>query len=126
VATFADLSINKSGVGYTLVASSSGVDSATSGTFTIIGGPMSTVSVTTAIPGTVDAGVAFTLGITAYDALGNIATYTGTVTVAIHTNPASGTLSGTLSKSAVAGVVSFTDLAIDNAGTGYVLRATAV
>jgi len=51
--------------------------------------------------------------------------YAGFVTLAIGTNPAGGTLAGTVSVSAVAGVATFTDISIDNAGTGYTLVATS-
>lgn len=51
--------------------------------------------------------------------------FTGNVTVAIGTNPASGTLSGTLTQSAVAGVATFGDLSLNNAGVGYTLTASA-
>jgi hypothetical protein len=47
------------------------------------------------------------------------------VTIAIGTNPTSGsTLSGTLTKNAVAGVATFDDLAITLGGVGYTLSAT--
>jgi len=60
------------------------------------------------------------------DAVGNrITTATNVVTISIGTNPGSGTLSGTLSKAAVAGVATFNDLKINAAGTGYTLSATA-
>ncbi len=59
-------------------------------------------------------------------ALGNlVAGATDAVTVAIGTNPGSGTLSGTTTVNAVAGVASFTDLTIDQMGTGYTLVATS-
>jgi hypothetical protein len=45
--------------------------------------------------------------------------------MAIGTNPGGGTLSGTLTRSAVAGVATFTDLSINQSGTGYTLRATS-
>ncbi|HEY6808988.1 MAG TPA: hypothetical protein VI160_09400 [Gemmatimonadales bacterium] len=51
--------------------------------------------------------------------------YSGFVTLAIGTNPAGGTLSGTVSVSAIAGVATFTDISIDSAGTGYTLVATS-
>jgi uncharacterized protein YjdB len=64
--------------------------------------------------------------VTAKDAGGLIATsFTGTVTIAIGTNPGSGTLSGTLSVAAVGGVATFPNLSINNAGTGYTLTAAA-
>ncbi|GFE56990.1 S8 family serine peptidase [Geobacter sp. AOG1] len=60
------------------------------------------------------------------DQYGNIVTSnTDTVSLAIGTNPAGGTLSGTASKAAVSGIASFEDLSIDYAGTGYTLAATS-
>jgi trimeric autotransporter adhesin len=47
------------------------------------------------------------------------------VTVAIGTNPVGGTLSGTLTQSAVNGVATFSNLALNRAGTGYTLTATS-
>ncbi len=54
-----------------------------------------------------------------------VAGATDAVTVAIGTNPGGGTLSGTTTVNAVAGVASFTDLTIDQVGTGYTLVATS-
>lgn len=53
--------------------------------------------------------------------------YSGPVTIALKagTGTAGAVLSGTLTVNAVAGVATFTDLAIDVPGTGYVLTATA-
>ena len=64
--------------------------------------------------------------VTAYDSFGNIKTsFTGTVTISFAANPNSGTLSGTLSVAAVAGVATFSNLKIDKVGGGYKLQATA-
>ncbi len=64
--------------------------------------------------------------ITIQDASGNTVTSsTASVTLAIGTNPASGTLSGTKTVAAVGGVATFSTLNIDNAGTGYTLVASA-
>lgn len=61
------------------------------------------------------------------DALGNVVTtYNGAVDIAFATNPTGATLGGTLQRNAVAGVVTFNDLAITAAGAGYTLRATTV
>ena len=60
------------------------------------------------------------------DAFGNVVTTTtDAVTIAIGTNPAGGTLSGTATVNAVAGVASFSDLTIGKAGSGYTLAASA-
>ena len=55
-----------------------------------------------------------------------VTTDTSTVTVAIANNAGGGTLSGTLTKAAVAGVANFSGngLKIDKIGTGYTLTAT--
>lgn len=59
------------------------------------------------------------------DASGNVViNSTKAVTIAIGTNPAGGTLSGTATVSAVNGVANFPDLTIDKAGT-YTLEAFA-
>ena len=47
------------------------------------------------------------------------------MTIAIGTNPGSGTLSGTLTVSAVNGVATFSNLSINKAANGYVLSASA-
>jgi len=45
--------------------------------------------------------------------------------VALGTNPGGGTLGGTATVAAVAGVASFANLSIDKSGTGYTLTASA-
>ncbi|MEE8116543.1 MAG: hypothetical protein V3T28_05475, partial [Gemmatimonadales bacterium] len=50
---------------------------------------------------------------------------TTVVALAIGSNPANGTLSGTTTATAAQGMASFSDLSIDSAGTGYTLTASA-
>ena len=52
-------------------------------------------------------------------------TYTNSVTVAIGANPGGGTLSGTRTVTSSRGVATFSNLSINNAGTGYTLTAAA-
>ena len=60
------------------------------------------------------------------DGSGQLATgSTAAVTVAIGSNPGSGSLSGTLTVNASGGVASFSDLSIDRPGNGYTLTATS-
>jgi hypothetical protein len=60
------------------------------------------------------------------DGSGQLATgSTATVTVAIGSNPGSGSLSGTLTVNATGGVASFSNLSIDQPGDGYTLTATS-
>jgi alpha-tubulin suppressor-like RCC1 family protein len=127
VATFSDLSIDKSATAYTLVASAAGLSGATSVPFTITAGA-ATQLVFTVQPSNTTARAPITpaVQVTARDALGNPATsFTGDVTVAIGTNPGGGTLSGTTTVAAVAGVATFSDLSIDKSATGYTLVASA-
>ena len=66
------------------------------------------------------------LVIRAVDAFGNTATtFISSITIAIDTNPGSGTLSGTKTISATAGSASFAGLSIDKVGIGYKLVVTA-
>src|SRR5205814_1476629 len=59
------------------------------------------------------------------DTYSNVATTNSSnVTMAIGTNPSSGTLSGTATVAASSGVATFSGLAIDKVGTGYTLVAT--
>ena len=61
----------------------------------------------------------------AEDAFGNVnPTFTGSVTLALATNPNGATLGGTLAVNASAGVATFAGLTLDKAGAGTTLRAT--
>src|SRR5207302_1975381 len=123
-ATCAGLGIDEVGTGYTLTATGAGT--ATSAAFNITAGT-ATQLVFTVEPSTTVAGAVITpaVQVTAQDAQGNTATgFTGNVTVAIGTNPSTGTLAGTKIVAAVAGVATFAELSIDKAGTGYTLTAT--
>lgn len=60
------------------------------------------------------------------DAYGNPTGSSARVTIGITTNPAAGTLSGTTTVTASAGVATFAGLSIDKAGRIYILSANAV
>ncbi len=77
-----------------------------------------------ASPADMMAGDIFTVVVAARVAGGQTDTgFTDSVTLAIGTNPGGGTLSGTRTVSAVAGVATFSGLSIDRPGTGYTLSA---
>jgi len=64
--------------------------------------------------------------ITVQDTDGNtITSSSASITLSIGNNPGGGALSGTVTRSAVNGVVSFPGLSIDMAGEGYTLRAAS-
>ncbi len=124
-ATFTNLAITGTIGARTLSFSATGLAGATSGTITVSAGTASQLVFTTQ-PVNTAAGAAFGVAVTAQDAQGNTATsFTGTVGVAIQSNPGGGTLSGTTSQAATAGVATFTGLSINKSGTGYTLTASA-
>jgi hypothetical protein len=128
VATFTGCAITAAGAGYTLVATASPLTAATSGAFTVTGaasqlaftaGPLSEPNPTTAQ----------SIAVSVEDANGNvIGTDAGRgVTLAIATEPGTGTLSctSTLTVADVAGVATFTGCVLSAGGTGYTLTATS-
>jgi prepilin-type N-terminal cleavage/methylation domain-containing protein len=126
IATFTDLRINRLGIGYTLTAAATGLTAATSSPFNITGATKLVFS--TQPSGASSAGAVFPTQpvVTVQDASGNTVTASSVpITIAIGTNPASGTLSGTTTINALYGVAAFTDLSINNPGTGYTLTAAS-
>ena len=127
VATFSDLSLDRAISGYTLTATASGLPTATSDTFTVVPGPAAQLRFTAAPSDASQGGVVTPpVVVTAFDSLGNVATdYTGAVYVALllNGNAVTNALSGTTSTGAVAGVATFSDLQINNAGSGYTFTA---
>jgi len=127
VASFPGLSLNKTGTGYTLTANGGALTQATSSAFDITPGAAASVAFV-AQPTAVIAGASIAPAVTVEirDALGNrVTTSAASVTVAIGTNVGGGTLSGTLSQNAVAGLATFSNLSINRSGVGYTLAATS-
>src|SRR6059058_4064826 len=127
VATFFDLSLNKTGTGYTLTASASGFAPVTSAAFDITPGTATQLSFTVQPSNTVaGAAISPAVLVTALDPAGNpVPDYTGDVTVAFGNNPGGSTLGGTTTVGAVNGVARFWDLTANKTGTSYWLTATA-
>src|SRR5439155_16089058 len=125
--TFTTLSIDKVGTGYTLAASASGLTGATSTAFNVAAGTGAKL-VFTVQPTNTGAGVAIApaVKVTVQDASGNtITSATNSITLSIGINPSTGTLSGTTTAAAVSGVATFSNLSLDQRGTGYTLVAAA-
>lgn len=127
VAGFGDLSVDRSATGYTLVASADGLTSATSTAFDVDPGPAArlvfTVAPANGSPGSV---ITPSVEVAVQDALGNLASdSTVPVTVALGQNAGGGTLLGTATQPAPAGVARFSDLSIDQPGAGYTLTASS-
>jgi hypothetical protein len=126
VATFSGLNINLSGVGYTLTAAATGLSGTTSTTFNITAGTATKLVFTTQ-PSSVAANTSLgSVTVQVEDAAGNVVTTSSaSIVMSISTNPGSGTLSGTKTISATSGVAVFSDLTINNGGTGYKIKATS-
>jgi large repetitive protein len=130
VATFSAVQISTAANGYTVVASSAGLASATSGSIDIaaaaVGGATQLgFSVQPSEVGR-NAPITPAVQVEVRNASGaRVTTATTSVTIVIAVNPGSSTLSGTLTRAAVNGVATFGNLQLDRAGTGYTLRATA-
>ena len=102
------------------------LSSATTNAITVAAATATQLVVTTQPPASVTAGSGFGLVVTAEDAFGNVApSFTGSVTLALATNPGGATLGGTVTVTASAGVATFAGLTLNKAGTGYTLRAPA-
>jgi len=124
VATFTGLRIASPGVGYTLTATSGSLPPITTGGFSIVLPPTQiafriqpvTTYATRSIP---------TVQVELRDDLGTrVLAGNYSVTLAIGTNPAAGTLSGTTGQTSSQGVASFGGLSINNKGVGYTLTAS--
>ncbi len=125
VATFSGLMMNQAGV-YSLSVASNGMAGATTSFFNVNAAAATQLVATTEPPSTGTVGAGFEVDITAEDSFGNVdPTFNGSVTLALASNPAGGTLGGTLTATAVNGVATFSGLTINTTGSGYTLKATA-
>jgi hypothetical protein len=128
VATFANLSINRAAVGYTLTVAAVGLTSTTSAAFTVGVGPAVQLAFTVQPGGGTQGTVWATQPVVAVqDAGGNTvpgATDSITLNIATGTGGAVLTCAAT-TKTAVAGLATFAGCTINLAGSGYQLAASA-
>ena len=129
-ATFASCDIDVAGTGYRLLASASGATSGESNLFNVTAGAADKLFIfTQPTRGTPGGAFATQPLVEVQDSLGNRVTSDSTtdVTLAITTNPGSGTLtcSGGLTKEAVSGLATFSGCSINNVGVGYRVTATS-
>jgi streptogramin lyase len=125
VAAFPDLSLDKAGSGYTLVATSSGATAAASSGFAVTPAAADHLVF---LQQPTDTGAGQPIGsviVAIVDPFGNVVTgdNTDAVTITLGNNPGGGTLSGTLTLTVSNGRAEFDDLSIDLAGAGYTLHA---
>ena len=121
VATFAGLTLDQQGDGYTLLATSNGLPSSTSGAINVTPAAAKQLVVRTQPPSSIPAGDSFGLVVVA-DSGGVVDTsFNGTVIVQLNNNPGGAFLGGTASVTAVNGVATFAGLTLSQMGNGYTL-----
>ncbi len=126
VGTFSGLSLVNAGTDFTLQVSASGLTSLTTAPLTVTAGTVAKLVVTTPPPGDVTAGTGFGLVVAAEDPYGNVnASFPGTVTVALTTNPGRTALGGSATEPFNAGLATFTGLTMDIAADGYAMQAAS-
>src|SRR5213080_2323436 len=131
VATFADIRLDKAASGYTLTAAAPNLHPDTSAAFSVMPAPATdlqfTVQPRQPSAAMQDSAIKPPVQVTAYDSLGNkVINFTGLVGVTLGNDGSvtkKATLSGGDPVPAVAGVATFPNLRIDQAGVGYTLTA---
>ena len=117
VATFTDLRIDGVTGARTLAFSATGLTGVSSASFTVTAGDAAALAINTEPSSSATAGTAFAqqpvIGLR--DAWGNVASTPNVSVTASITTGGAGTLMGTLSRTTVGGVATFTDLRIDGA-----------
>ena len=129
IATFSNLSLNKTGTGYTFQASSSGsLGGATSATFNIMPG-LATHLAFSQQPGNPVVGAAIAPAVTVQilDANNNLVSTdnSDSVTLKLASNPTGATLGGSTTATVSGGVATFSTLSVNLVGTGYTLGASS-
>jgi hypothetical protein len=125
-ANFTGCAITKAGT-YTLQATSTGLTTATSNSFSIVAGTATKLAFTAQPSGSIPAAPADlgTVMVAVQDSFGNVVSSSGTsVTLAVTSSAAPITCSGGLTQSTSSGVSTFSGCAITLAGT-YTLQATS-
>jgi hypothetical protein len=124
IATFGNLTLNQVSDGYTLTASAAGLTPATSATFNVSTLPVAVLAFSVQ-PTNTTAGTPITpaVKVEIRDGTTNavLTSRTDPITVSLQANPGGGTLGGTLTATAVAGVATFSNLTLQKAAAGYKL-----
>ena len=126
VATFSGLSIDQAAGGYTIEASSGGLSAAATGSVDVTAASATQIVISSQPAATVTAGSPIALTADVEDAYGNVVTnFSGQVTLTLTDGHPRAGLVGAVSTTVGAGVISFSGLTIDQAGTGYAIEATS-
>jgi hypothetical protein len=125
VATFSDLTLNQAGDNYTLVASTPQLPNAPSAPFNVSAVPVAHL-VFSVQPSNTQAGAAIAPAVVVQiqDQTNTVLTSrTDVITISLQSNPGNGSLSGTVTATAVAGIATFPNLILTKAANGYTLTA---
>jgi alpha-tubulin suppressor-like RCC1 family protein len=126
VATFSNVTVSASGSGYALLASSGTLIEVISNGFDAFSVAAKLAFVTQPSNVTTSAIMTPAVRVAVQDASGaTVTTATNIVTLSISTNPGGAILGGTVSAAAVAGIATFSNLTLNQSGTGYILAAAA-
>jgi hypothetical protein len=125
VAAFPELSINRQGQGYTLLAAPEGLPAVQSAPFDIAGAGPANLSFFSGPAPRLVAGVPFGVQVAVEDALGNPVMGGPTLAVTLSLQGGSATLSGDTTVEMVDGVATFSGLSVDQVGSAFTLEATA-
>jgi hypothetical protein len=126
IADFDDLVIDTAGTGYTVEATSAGLQSAETAAFDVLAVAPTDIAVIAQPPATVTAGASFTVVFEILDENADrVVAFNAPVTIGLSAGPDGGSLGGTRTVNAIEGVVTFDDLWLDRAGEGYRLVATS-
>lgn len=125
VATFPGIRATRTGTGYTLISTSTGLITGTSNTFDITPGPAIGLAFRQQ-PFGVTAGATFNpqVQVSVADSLGNtVTTASANITLAVNSGPAGGAMGGTATQATTSGVATFADVVFQKSGL-YTLAAT--
>jgi large repetitive protein len=126
VATFSKLTLAQVGNMTLQLSTSSGLTVDTS-SISVTAGPASQLILVTQPQTSLTAGTTIDFEVEAEDQYGNLATgFNGTLTASLAGNGGKGTLDGTLTEQAVAGIAEFNSLSVDQAGSGYTVTVTSI
>src|SRR5262249_14700988 len=124
VAAFSGLTLNRSGVGYTIRAEGAGLSAATTDPIGVVPGPAVQLVVMTQPPGLIAAGNEFGLALRAEDADGNLdPTFQGVVSLVLADHPAGAALVGNVTVRAKNGVALFSGLSLNKGGEAFRIQA---
>ena len=126
VATFSGLSITDVYDSDELEVSASGLEGANTTYVNVNAAPASQLITSLSYDDLFLTNASFSVTVYSEDPYSNSATtYTGSVTLALASNPGGAKLSGTATVNAVKGVATFTGVSVSAPGVGYTLKATA-